>query len=134
MEGRCFILIIKKWIGLETYGDLFPHSVKWKECCISGFLLLLYFMSIILEYLIRIQPRLVQSCLYSLSKICFSPSWCGSVDWVPACQPKNHRFDAQSGHMPGFRARSPVSGTQEPIIHWSFSPSLSPSLPLSKNI
>ena len=27
------------------------------------------------------------------------PSWCGSVDWVPACEPRGGRFDSQSGHM-----------------------------------
>ena len=38
------------------------------------------------------------------------PGWCGSVDWVPTCEPKGLRFDSQSGHMPGLRARSPVGG------------------------
>ena len=34
--------------------------------------------------------------------------------------------------MPGLQARSPVQGMQEATTHWCFSPSLSPSLPLSK--
>ena len=38
------------------------------------------------------------------------PSWRGSVDSVPACKPKGHRFGSQSGHMPGLQARSPVQG------------------------
>ena len=29
------------------------------------------------------------------------PGYCGSVDWVPACEPKGHWFNSQSGHMPG---------------------------------
>ena len=32
--------------------------------------------------------------------------WCGSVDWVPACEPKGCWFNSQSGHMPGFWAKS----------------------------
>ena len=26
---------------------------------------------------------------------------CGSVDWAPDCELKGHRFDSQSGHVPG---------------------------------
>ena len=62
------------------------------------------------------------------------PGWCGSVDWVPACEPKGHRFDSQSGHMPGLQARSPIGGVQEATTHWCFSPSLSPSLLLCLKI
>ena len=62
-----------------------------------------------------------------------NPGWCGSVDWMLACKPKGHQFNSQSRHMPGLQARSPVRGTQEATTHWCFSPSLSPSLPLSKN-
>ena len=29
------------------------------------------------------------------------PGWCGSVDWVSACEPKGLWFNAQSGHRPG---------------------------------
>ena len=36
------------------------------------------------------------------------PGWCGSVDWVPACEPKGHRFNFQTGHRPGLWASSPV--------------------------
>ena len=38
------------------------------------------------------------------------PSWCGSVDWVPACELKGRQFNSQSGHLPGLQARSPVVG------------------------
>ena len=58
-----------------------------------------------------------------------SPGWCGSVDWVQACEPKGRWFDSQSGHMPGLQARSPVGGTKEATTHWCFSPSLSPPFP-----
>ena len=62
------------------------------------------------------------------------PGWCGSVDWTPACAPKGHGFNSQSGHMPGVQARSPVAGTRGATTHWCFSPSLSLSLPLSLKI
>ena len=58
-----------------------------------------------------------------------SPHWCGSVDWVPACETKGHRFDSQSGHKPRLWARSPVGGAW--TNHTLMVPSLSPSLPLS---
>ena len=41
-----------------------------------------------------------------------SPGWCGSVDSVPACEPKGHRFNSQSEHMPGLQAGSPVGSAQ----------------------
>ena len=64
---------------------------------------------------------------FTSTKFC-SPGWGGSVDWVPACKPKGHRFDSQSGHIPGLWARSLVGGAQETTTHWYFSPSLSLSL------
>ena len=42
-----------------------------------------------------------------------SLGWCGSGDWAPACEPKGHQFNSQSGHMPVLWARSPVGGMQE---------------------
>ena len=58
------------------------------------------------------------------------------VDWAPACGPEGHRLDSQSEHMRGFWARSLVGGMREATApcfsHTScFSPSLSPSFPLS---
>ena len=41
------------------------------------------------------------------------PNWCGSVDWEPACEPKDCRFDSQSGCMPELQARSPAGGPGE---------------------
>ena len=64
-------------------------------------------------------------------KNAYRPGWCGSVDWALACESKGHRFDSQSGHMPGLWARSPVEGIQEATTHWSL-PLSFPS-PLSKN-
>ena len=61
-----------------------------------------------------------------------SPGWCGSVDWTLDWEAKGRWFNSQSGHMPGLQARSPVRGAWEATIHWCYSPSLSPSLPLSK--
>ena len=42
---------------------------------------------------------------YVTEKKGLSPSWCGSVDWTPACEPKGCLFHSQAGHLPGFRAR-----------------------------
>ena len=61
------------------------------------------------------------------------PGWCGSVDWVPACEPKRHWFNSPSGHMPRLWARSLVGGLQK-ATNGCFSPYLSPSLPLSLKI
>ena len=44
---------------------------------------------------------------FSYLKVIFGPAWCGSVDGAPACEPKSHRFNSQSGHTPGLQARSP---------------------------
>ena len=53
----------------------------------------------------------------------FCPGWCGSVDWVPACEPK--------GCMPGVQARSPVGGVWE-ATDWCISQaSMFLSLPVS---
>ena len=63
-------------------------------------------------------------------KYCSCPGWCGSVDWVPACEPKGCQFNSQSGHMPRLQARSPVgglvSGNQSTYLL-----RIDPSLPLS---
>ena len=72
------------------------------------------------------------SFLLIWNRLC-CPGWCGSVDWVLACEPKGHWFDSQSGHMPGLRARSPAGGVREATIHWWLSPSHSPSLSLKLN-
>ena len=55
------------------------------------------------------------------------------------CEPKGHRFDSQSGHMPGLQATSPVVGVREAtndgsLSHRCFFPSPSPALPLSLKI
>ena len=48
------------------------------------------------------------------------PGWCGSVDWVPACEPNVRQFDSQSGHMPGLRARVPRKGCMRGNHTWVF--------------
>ena len=52
------------------------------------------------------------------------------MDWAPDCEPKHHRLNYQSGHMPGLGSGSPVGGVWEATTHWCFSSSLSASLPL----
>ena len=44
-----------------------------------------------------------------------SPGWCGSVDWVPACEPRGCQFDSKSGHRPVLWARSPVGVVREAV-------------------
>ena len=59
----------------------------------------------------------------------------GVAQWIE-CQPANQKVTCSIpclGHMPGLWARSPVEGAGEATTHSCFSPSLSPSLPLSKN-
>ena len=63
------------------------------------------------------------------------PGWCGSVNCMPACEPKGHWFDSQSGHMSGLQNRFPSCERQPisvPLKHGCFAPTLSPSLTLSK--
>ena len=56
----------------------------------------------------------VSGCTSTMSEVLFlGPGWCGSGDWVLACEPKGCRFDSQSGHIPALWARSPVGGMQE---------------------
>ena len=45
-------------------------------------------------------------------KIKFSPDWCVSLGWVPACELKGCRFNSGSGHMTGLWARSPFGSMQ----------------------
>ena len=56
--------------------------------------------------------------------------WCGSVGWVPACKPKGHWLDSQSGHRPGIPGAGHMRGHSTLMFL-----SLSSSLPsrLSKN-
>ena len=57
----------------------------------------------------------------------------GVAQWIErGLRSKGSRVDWQSGHMPRFRARSPVRGVQEVTTHWCFSPSFSFPSPLSK--
>ena len=90
-----------------------------------------------LEWLITlwvICRTFISSCLQALSNLKEEtrPGWCSSVDCVPACKPKGHRFDSQSGHIPELWPRFP-SWTYERgnhtlmFISLSFSPS-SPTL------
>ena len=58
-----------------------------------------------------------------------STGWCGSADWVLACEPKGCPFDSQSGHMPGLWARSPVRGMWE-ATDWCTFLYIDASLPL----
>ena len=61
------------------------------------------------------------------------PGWCGSVNWVPACEPGGCWFGSQSGHMPGLWPGSPVGGVWEATTYWCFSPFFSLPPPLSEN-
>ena len=56
-----------------------------------------------------------RSAIISFNKL--PRGWCGSVDWVPDCDPKGCGFNSLSGHMLGLQARSPVWGMQEATTH-----------------
>ena len=67
----------------------------------------------------------------SIKNIKFSPGWCGSVDWVPACKPKGS-IPSQGTHLgcgPG-----PQQGAHERQPHIDVClPLFLPPFPLSKN-
>ena len=104
------------------------HWLGWYrgQCTESGLPFTSFFPHMKLSFLISIASLFL--AVFSR----FSPGWSGSVGWAWACKPKGGQFNSQPGHMPGFQARSPVGGTWEATTHYCFSPSLSPSLPLSK--
>ena len=60
------------------------------------------------------------------------PDWCGSVGWLSSHKLKGCLFNSWPGHMPGLEVLFQVGGVQE--ANDCFSPSLSPSLPLSLKI
>ena len=68
-------------------------------------------LKIILSFPLLIVPS--PPTLLPLKTFHFGPGWCGSVDWVPTCEPKGHGFNSHSGHKPGLQARSPVEGVRE---------------------
>ena len=42
----------------------------------------------------------------------------GVAQWIEqGCELKGRQFDSQSGHVPGFQARSPVGGAGESTTH-----------------
>ena len=63
----------------------------------------------------------------------FSPDQCGSVGWASSHKVKGHRSDSPSGHRPGLQA-GPQSGCMWEATNQCFSPSLSPTHPLSLKI
>ena len=124
---------------LDLYPQCFQANISWR--CPSAMLLYPCLIGLCSPW----AGTLLQVTFTGSSKQClpcacfkrltdFSPGWCGSVDWVQACEPKGHWFNSQSGHMPGFWPRSLVGGTWEATTHWCFYSSLSPSLPLSLKI
>ena len=90
---------------------------------------LLYYYKIALSPSHIQGPAQIMPLFYYIKIFYYSPGWCGSVDSALACKPRGHRFDSQSGHMPGLWARSPVEGAwgNHTLIFFSFSFSL-PSL------
>ena len=66
-----------------------------------------------------------------------SSGWCGSGIWAPACELKGHHSIPGQSTCLGCGPGSPLGACQGQPVHVSlthqcFSPSLSPSLPLSK--
>ena len=55
----------------------------------------------------------------------FRPGWCGSVGWAPACKPKGHQFNYQSGHMSVLWASWEHARAVEVSLFYSFPSSLS---------
>ena len=61
------------------------------------------------------------------------PDWRGSMGLPLSWEQKDHWLDSQSGHRPGFQARSLVGGIHK-ATDGCFSSSLSPSLSLCLKI
>ena len=82
----------------------------------------------------RWQVRMSIWFAFSFKDVKGSPGWCGSVDWVMACEPKGHWFNFQSGYMPGLWTRSLAGSPWEATTQWCISAYVSTSLPLSLKI
>ena len=72
--------------------------------------------------------------LFFMFKSGSGPGWCGSVDWVLACELKGHRFDSSQGTCLGC-GPGPQLGAckRQHLSHMDVSLPLSLPLPLSKN-
>ena len=67
----------------------------------------------------------VSLCLFSsLLKSINSSNWCGSVGWALSCKLKGYWFNSQSGHMPGFEARSWLGACEREPTDWWLSHTL----------
>ena len=75
----------------------------------------------------------MQALLGEHFKSWFCPDQCGSVGWASSGKLKGHQFGSRSGPMSGLQVQSPRVCKRQPInislLHWWFSPSVSPSLP-----
>ena len=100
----------------------------FSECIILWYniwMVLRVILVLIFEYLVCNRGSIYtrENINFILLKIKRGPGGCSSVDWVPACKPKGHQFDSQSGHMPGLLARSPAGDMWE-VTDWSMSHTL----------
>ena len=74
-----------------------------------------------------------KTTINSLLKPLYNPGWCGSVEWVQACEPKGHHFDSQCRSHVQVVGWVPSGGCvrgKHTLMFLSLS-SLSLSLPLS---
>ena len=124
------------------YTVLRKHHIAFH----SGGITLHFHLNVILKYFVMHSSTVMTKAMFwnQKKRIIFyvsltfrnclhNPGWCGSVDWVQACESKGHPFDSRSGHMPGLWARFPVVGAWEATTHWCFSPSPPPFPSLKVN-
>ena len=125
--------------GLSLYIGCGNNRLTVMSMRNSEFILILLFINYCTIHLMNnYKPSFVHP-IFRAYHLCLkykstSSGWCCSVDGAPACEPKSCQFNSWSGILPGLLARPPGGALLEATTHWCFSPSLSPSLPLSKKI
>ena len=132
-ESSLYILHTRPLSDMR-FANMFSHSVR----CLFTLLIVLfdaqkfliltksiYLLIFLIFHFVLLMLYLRIHCQIQGQEYNFGYGWYGSGDWAPACEPKGHWFDSQSGHMPGLQARSPVRGCEKQLIDVS--------LPLPKN-
>ena len=98
-----------KYHGFNSQSGHKPRLQVWSSVwvCIrsnQSLFLTLMFLSFFLSLplsLKSISMPLGEDLKKQTNKKGVSPGWCGSVDWVSACEARSCWFNSPTGHMPG---------------------------------
>ena len=121
----CSVLVGQSWSGWQISGLWIVLGILWGFAFTGMHLIFRKYRATVSFLNI---PAFFSGRYLTLTLICGitsyqsqrgSPGWCGSVDWVPACKPKSHWFDSQSGNLPGLQTRSPDEGLREATVYLS---------------